>query len=753
MKKISVLFGVLFTILLLSLWCAPNVSSEASAKLLVNNNSMLPASRSVFNPYPSPYLPGSSSLLLPPSPAGESIVIIVENTLWGNSAIQTAVNTYRTDLNNTGYNTILYTTAIANVQTLRSLLQGWYTNNQTTGAVLIGPLPFAQFYHPASGQFSVAETFVCDLFLMDLDGSWYDVNPADGVYDVHNATGGNDIFPEIYVGRIDASTRTLGSQTNANNIISLLNRIHSYRTGGVARQHRALTYIDDDWQSYADGTLDNWPAWMNTAYPTRTDVHTPATWTNATDWLTNRLTQDYEFTHLAAHSCAQKGGWAQATHFFGPGGGASEGTVTATQIHNQQPTFNFYNLFACSGADWNTPDCLGMTYLFSSQYSLAVIGTTKTGGMLGGTSFYNSLGNNNTLGQALSDWFQGMTGYAGQYLEWFYGMTLMGDPFLTTHYDITALPPVISSITHPNQTQWYGNALPQFSWTTPPDVNGVSGYYFVLDTNPTTIPTSSTGTYATGNTFTPVINLNDGHWFLHIVTNDSLGNIGTEAAHFQVNIDTAGPTTSIIAPPSNYNSSSSTVNLIWSASDIGIGYTNSSVWLDSTTNLYSGPNLSYIATGLTQGAHIINVTTMDYLMNAKSAWITIHVDLTNPICNIISHSNGDIVASNIILSWSANDGETGYRYAEVSMDGILTSTIQGPATSTSLLGLSLGNHTISVTVYDWSGRSDSDQIIVNVQGLIPPPGIPGFPFETIALGLLLAICVGLLRRRQKQKSN
>ncbi len=171
---------------------------------------------------------------------------------------------------------------------------------------------------------------------MDLDGSWYDTD-INGIYDRHNATAGTDIYPEIYVGRIDASTRILGGQTNANEIITLLNRIHSYRIGGVARTHRALTYIDDDWQSWADGTYDNWPGWLNNAYGTRTDIHTPATWTNASDWLNNRITQDYEWAHLAAHSSA-------TTHYFGPGG-SGEGTVTSAQIHSQSPTFNFYNLF------------------------------------------------------------------------------------------------------------------------------------------------------------------------------------------------------------------------------------------------------------------------------------------------------------------------------------------------------------------------------------------------------------------------
>ncbi|MGC9780992.1 MAG: hypothetical protein HZR80_17240 [Candidatus Heimdallarchaeota archaeon] len=295
---------------------------------------------------------------------GETVGIIVENALWGITAIQTAVYQYEYDLNRTGYKTLIHTASLSTATQVKTVLQNWYTTYQISGAVLIGNLPYAQFYHPAVPAVSyLAETFICDLYLTDLDGSWTDSEP-DGVFDIHTA-GIGDIYPEIYLGRIDASSYSFGG-TNANEILTLLNRLHTYRTGGVARTHRALTYIDDDWQSWADGTYDNWPAWLNAPYTTRTDVHTPATYTNDTDWE-NRITQDYEFAHLCAHS-----GASPSQHYFGPSG-IGEGYTTATEIDTIQPTFNFYNLFCCHGADWRYTNCLATTYLFSSSYSIGVI--------------------------------------------------------------------------------------------------------------------------------------------------------------------------------------------------------------------------------------------------------------------------------------------------------------------------------------------------------------------------------------------
>jgi hypothetical protein len=519
-------------------------------------------------------------------------------------------------LNNTGYNTILYTTAIANVQALKTLHQNWFTTYNIEGAVLIGNLPAAWFYHPAAGQFA-ADTFICDLYLMDLDGDWWDLN-IDTIYDKHNASTG-DIYPEIHVSRIDASSRTLGGASNANNIIMLLNRIHTYRIGGVARTHRAITYIDDDWQAWADGTFDNWPAWLNNVYPTRTDVHTPATWTNATDWLTNRITQDYEWAHLCAHSGASPG-----THFFGPLG-VGEGTVTSAQIHAQVPTFNFYNLFCCFAAHWSTADCLATTYLFSGSHSLSVIASTKSGGMLGGSSFYNTLGQNDTIGEAFHTWFQGMTGYAGQYLEWFYGMCILGDPFLTTHYDIRALPPVISSTTHSDPSQWYSNAIPSFTWTTPVDVNGISGYYYILDQSPSTIPTKATGTYTTSNAYTPATALTEGTWYLHVVTNDSVGNVGTTAAHYQVNIDATGPVVTI-SSHTNGAIVGRNITLAWSLTETGSGGNYTEVFVDGILNqtlVFSTTQLAL--NGLPIGNRVLNVTAYDNIGQMGSQQIMVNV--------------------------------------------------------------------------------------------------------------------------------
>jgi hypothetical protein len=556
----------------------------------------------------------------PKPPPTETIAIIVQSSLY--ASVSTQVGQYRQDLNDSGYSTILYTSLISTHQQLRGNLTQWYTSNGLVGAVIIGRLPYAQFYHPSAGSFA-AETFICDVYLMDLDGNWYDtgmIGHAAGVYDVHNASAGADIYPEIFVGRIDPLC--LSWDTAVNFVNSYLSRVHSYRTGGAQRQHRALSYIDDDWIPW--DTL--WDGQVGLAYSTRTLVSTPGTSTTGADWVNTRLSQNYQWTHICVHSTATQ-------HWFGPGGTGGEGIVNSNPtIRNVPPSFNFYNLFACHGCQWTTADCIGSTYAFSGNYSLGVVGSSKTGGMMDCNYFYQPLGQNQTLGESLANWMSNVFNSGGQagsqYLEWYYGMNIIGDPFLTIYYDCTALPPVISSSTHPSSSSWYADARPQFNWTVPCDVNGIVGYYYVIDQNPSSVPSASWGTYTTTNGTRPAAPLTDGTWYLHVVSKDAVGNVGTTAAHYQVNIDTTGPVGSILSPLNGATTLPSFL-LQWSAVDVGSGYSHAQVWIDGVLNttVYT-PTMAANVTGLSLGAHTLNVTFFDAIGCYASAQISITVALT-----------------------------------------------------------------------------------------------------------------------------
>lgn len=91
----------------------------------------------------------------------------------------------------------------------------------------------------------------------------------------------------------------------------------------------------------------------------------------------------------------------------------------------------------------------------------------------------------------------------------------------------------VYSETHPFQSEWYNNKSPVLFWDKDA---GVSGFSYVLDDKPTTIPENEVTDVATVKGYE---NLNDGLWYFHIKAykNGVWGSTG----HFLMRIDTAPP--------------------------------------------------------------------------------------------------------------------------------------------------------------------------------------------------------------------
>ncbi|HDM67242.1 MAG TPA: hypothetical protein ENG62_02515, partial [Thermoplasmatales archaeon] len=162
--------------------------------------------------------------------------------------------------------------------------------NGCTGFVFIGDIPAAWMKVSDS-------TFPCDLFYMDVDGEWSDKD-GDGVYDSHTA-GEGDMGPEVYVGRLYASTLKYGREEDLIN--DYLRKIHEYRVGNLTQRWGGLEYIDEDWYSM-DVHLDE----IYDGNVTRYDYGYRTT---AEDYL-DKLCQGWHFVQVCAHS--YPGG-----HYFG----------------------------------------------------------------------------------------------------------------------------------------------------------------------------------------------------------------------------------------------------------------------------------------------------------------------------------------------------------------------------------------------------------------------------------------------------
>ena len=244
--------------------------------------------------------------------------------------IQTNIDRYIADIEAAGYSADLYSSNHGNAKDLKAFIISQSTD--LVGCVFVGALPCAWFEIEDDYGNGYA-SWPCDLYLMDLDGSWQDVEKTSpmqrGVYDSH-IDGPGDTAPEIFIGRIDASQMSGDSehiQTNA-----YFDKLHRWYASQVPMTAFALTYTEDDW-SYP-GCSFFWTD-IEAAFPDNEAIIAPNT--NKFDYRDNRLPNpQYEFIQLTCHS--YPGG-----HTFN-----RDGVLNSAQIKAVPPRALFYNLICCS---------------------------------------------------------------------------------------------------------------------------------------------------------------------------------------------------------------------------------------------------------------------------------------------------------------------------------------------------------------------------------------------------------------------
>ena len=372
----------------------------------------------------------TSEYFIPNSnPALEPMIIVFVNESL-ESEIRDDIYFYCAKLEYIGKDTVVEWVSGGTAEDIKArILYYWNNGYSVEGAVLVGAMPAAWFYHKCDfdkDKNGVAnpDEFPCDLFLMDLDGKWNDTD-SDGMYDFHEDGTSGDTAPEIYVGRIDAS------QIPGDEITTLekyFQKVHNYWVGLITGNDVGLTYVDHDWRESTDHLYS-----ISNAYPTYWWMN----WTTGVerdDYLNMRINGYYEFIQLSCHSSSSK-------HYFHTGG-----TLSNDQVRAALPKALFYNLFCCSSLRYTSSNCLGYAYILNTDSpSLTVVGSAKSGSMYGFDGFYIPFGTGYSFGQSFQKWFYGRYPYEGEMgcatcgdcttagggeISWFYGMTILGDPTL-----------------------------------------------------------------------------------------------------------------------------------------------------------------------------------------------------------------------------------------------------------------------------------------------------------------------------------
>jgi hypothetical protein len=356
--------------------------------------------------------------------AAKNVEVIVNNALYSSGQINASLNQYLSNLQVEGYTPHLTTSSFANPDSLRTYLTNRYNSAAIEGAVMIGNLPIEHFER--NGQFGNPDDyqrFACDLYYMDLNGSWSD-STGNGTFDTH--TG--NVSPEIWVGHMITSPLVSlhTDRTEASLLNSYFSKDNQYRWGQLSMPQNGLAYVDDDWIPWAAEWANNLDASVAGSVTLVSDGAT----TTADDFksrLAPSTSPKYESALLCAHSGSD-------AHCFKIGGDWTGGVVYNYELAALNPQNLFYNLFACSNVDYEASGYMGGEYVFGTNLGLLAVGSTKTGSMLNFGSYYTPLGAGETFGGALLDWWQAQAtgGFDDGEKDWFYGMTLIGDPLLRT---------------------------------------------------------------------------------------------------------------------------------------------------------------------------------------------------------------------------------------------------------------------------------------------------------------------------------
>ena len=381
-----------------------------------------PATLQALHPLPGGPL-HTTTLVDARSGSGKSIdrglvLVLVEETLA--DGLQDSLDLYSSDLLRDGHSVLVESISGGTPEDIKEHLTDLYETDDLVGALLVGytATPWYEVENDY-GSYGYA-TFPIDLYLMDLDGSWTDQD-GNGIYD-HHGDGDGDTRPEIWVGHLIV-TPQMGDTYDV--LEAYFQRNHDYRTGLIQPNGSALVYVDDDWAYW----LGEFVWEVENAF----DQVTSEAQLNVTskgDYLP-RLEQAYDNVAVFVHSSPD---W----HYFVLQGNYDE--MSWQEVPPQADAL-FYNLFACSNADWAAPVYMAGVYALQTESGLLAVGSTKTGSMLDGSPYYAELGEYGNFGDAMVRWWGSEYPYNADDRSWFYGMTVVGDPTLRIGFPTIAADP------------------------------------------------------------------------------------------------------------------------------------------------------------------------------------------------------------------------------------------------------------------------------------------------------------------------
>ena len=307
------------------------------------------------------------------------------------------------------------------------------------GCFFIGDVPYAQYQIENDDNSGVNTTFPCDLYFMDLDGTWLDncSNPgsegrftlgADGIFDWHIGS----VAPDIFIGRLPYYY-SLDNRPFEQLVNQYLERLIRYWEQPDGIKRKALSYINHDWATsygHARQNVSRLSPLENAGFTidAYNEANNPRN-ISAGDYLSKITSGQYSFVHLWAHSH-----WTN--HMFGQED-INESYLFQSEIYASPIKALMYNLFCCSATRWTEKSYLGGAYLFGPKSNtLALVGSTKVGSMYDSAPFHGLLAYGLSIGESYFTWWDmrphlmRTNSHSDDDIHWNYGLTIFGDPLV-----------------------------------------------------------------------------------------------------------------------------------------------------------------------------------------------------------------------------------------------------------------------------------------------------------------------------------
>jgi hypothetical protein len=339
------------------------------------------------------------------------ILVIVDSKVY--QAIARSLGLYKMDVEDEGYSVIIYETNGLSDRTpkgIRSFLKEMMSQG-LTGVLFVGDIP-GVWYEVENKK------FVTDMYYADLDGLWADFD-GNGFYDAHSG----DVIPEVWVGRLKASTLACTKNEEIQLLNNYFNKNHRYRSGlRVLPWWRTLAYIDDDgvdWIEDVQVSLSQ----VSSDIALISDPNI----TTAEDFKTRlKDSSGFEWLYLMSHG-------SYDYHNFKVNGELSGGTVFSWEYRAIDPRILFYLFFTCSAARYTEHDYLAGSAVFADTYGLLAIGCTDSMFSVSFKKFFIALSDGDSIGNAFLKWFREQSTRLNPLV--FYGLTIIGDPTLRPYVE------------------------------------------------------------------------------------------------------------------------------------------------------------------------------------------------------------------------------------------------------------------------------------------------------------------------------